>query len=112
NEIRTVGVVGAGQMGNGMAHVCALAGYDVMLNDIDEARIAQAIHTIEHNMHRQVGRGMIDEKEMNEALPRIRKAAKMDELGDCDLAIESAVEDEEIKRKIFADLRPILRPDA
>jgi 3-hydroxybutyryl-CoA dehydrogenase len=112
NEIRTIGIVGAGQMGNGIAHVCALAGYDVLLNDVDEAHIDQALHTIEHNMHRQVHRGMIREEEMNEALPRIRKTPRLDGFGACDLTIESAIEDEEVKRKIFADLRPVLKPEA
>jgi 3-hydroxybutyryl-CoA dehydrogenase len=112
NEIRTIGIVGAGQMGNGIAHVCALAGYDVLLNDVDEAHIDQALHTIEHNMHRQVHRGMIGEEEMNAALPRIRKTPRLDEFGACDLTIESAIEDEEVKRKIFADLRPVLKPEA
>jgi 3-hydroxybutyryl-CoA dehydrogenase len=112
NEIRTVGIVGAGQMGNGIAHVCALAGYDVMLNDIDEAHIDQALHTIEHNMHRQVSRGMILDEEMHQALPRIKKTVKLGDLGVCDLTIESAIEDEEVKRKIFADLRPVLKSDA
>jgi 3-hydroxybutyryl-CoA dehydrogenase len=99
-------------MGNGIAHVCALAGYDVLLNDVDEAHIDQALHTIEHNMHRQVHRGMIREEEMNEALPRIRKTPRLDGFGACDLTIESAIEDEEVKRKIFADLRPVLKPEA
>jgi 3-hydroxybutyryl-CoA dehydrogenase len=112
NEIRTVGIVGAGQMGNGIAHVCALAGYDVFLNDVDEAHIDQALHTIEHNMHRQVSRGMILDEEMLQALPRIKKTVKLGDLGNCDLTIESAIEDEEVKRKIFADLRPVLKSDA
>jgi 3-hydroxybutyryl-CoA dehydrogenase len=112
NEIRTVGIVGAGQMGNGIAHVCALAGYDVFLNDVDEAHIDQALHTIEHNMHRQVSRGMILDEEMHQALPRIKKTVKLGDLGVCDLTIESAIEVEEVKRKIFADLRPVLKSDA
>ncbi len=112
NQIRTVGVVGAGQMGNGIAHVCALAGYDVLLNDQDGERIDGALKLIEKNMARQVGRGLIKQDDMKAALPRIKKAAKLGDFGACDLAIEAAVENEEIKRKIFADLTPVLRPDA
>lgn len=112
NEIRTVGVVGAGQMGNGIAHVCALAGYDVLLNDMDASRIDAAIALIEKNMNRQVGRGLIKHDDMMAALSRIKKTAKLGEFGACDLAIESAVENEDIKKKIFADLTPVLRKDA
>jgi 3-hydroxybutyryl-CoA dehydrogenase len=111
-QIRTVGVIGAGQMGNGIAHVCALAGYDVLLKDIDTAHVQHAIDVIEHNMHRQVVRGTITEDQMKAALPRIRTAAALKALESCDLAIESATEQEEVKRQIFADLRPIMRPDA
>jgi len=112
NEIRTVGVVGAGQMGNGIAHVCALAGYDVLLNDADESQVDAALETIEHNMHRQVGRGLIKDDDMRAALPRIKKAKRIADFGACDLAIESAIENEEVKKKIFADLSPVLGPNA
>jgi 3-hydroxybutyryl-CoA dehydrogenase len=112
NQIRTIGVVGAGQMGNGIAHVCALAGYDVLLNDLDAARIDHALATIEKNMSRQAAKGAIAERDVAAALPRIKKAVRLDAFAACDLAIESAVEDEAVKRKIFADLGPIMRPDA
>jgi 3-hydroxybutyryl-CoA dehydrogenase len=112
NSIRTVGVIGAGQMGNGIAHVAALAGYDVLLNDHDETRIDGALDTIRHNMTRQVGKGVVTIDAMETALTRIRKAPRLGDFGAVDIAIESAVENEEIKRKIFADLRPTLRPDA
>ncbi|MGE3249841.1 MAG: 3-hydroxybutyryl-CoA dehydrogenase [Hyphomonadaceae bacterium] len=112
NEIRTIGVVGAGQMGNGIAHVCALAGYDVLLNDAKPEALDGAIAVIEKNMARQAARGLIKQDQMKAAMPRIKKTPKLGDFGQCDIAIESAVENEEIKRKIFADLTPILRPDA
>jgi 3-hydroxybutyryl-CoA dehydrogenase len=112
NQIHTVGVVGAGQMGNGIAHVCALAGYEVLLNDVDEARIDIGLEQIKRNMARQVSRGLIKQDAMETALPRIRKAAKMANMEGCDLAIESAVEKEEVKRAIFKDLCGVLAPNA
>ncbi|HVY02485.1 MAG TPA: 3-hydroxybutyryl-CoA dehydrogenase [Caulobacterales bacterium] len=110
--LKTIGVIGAGQMGNGIAHVCALAGYDVLLNDVDAAAIDAAIGTIETNMARQVHREFITQKEMDAALPRIKKTPALNSFGPCDLTIESVVEDEEIKRDIFSALRPVLRPEA
>jgi 3-hydroxybutyryl-CoA dehydrogenase len=112
NEIRTVGVVGAGQMGSGIAHVCALAGYDVLLNDLEEARVDAALTMIERNMARQVHRGMIREDDMAAAIPRIHKAKDYKALGDADLLIESATEKEDVKHRIFADLHPVLKPAA
>ncbi|MBL8557740.1 MAG: 3-hydroxybutyryl-CoA dehydrogenase [Hyphomonadaceae bacterium] len=112
NDIRSVGVVGAGQMGNGIAHVCALAGYDVLLNDIEEAQVDAALATIRGNMSRQVGRGLISQAAMEEALPRIRKAASLKAFESVDLAIESAAEKEEVKHAIFAELQPVLKPNA
>ena len=112
NELRSIGVVGAGQMGNGIAHVCALAGYDVLLNDLDEARVDEALHTIRGNMTRQVHRGLIAQDAMDAALPRIKKAKTLKAFEGVDLAIESAAEKEEIKHAIFAELQPILKPDA
>jgi 3-hydroxybutyryl-CoA dehydrogenase len=112
NQIRTVGIVGAGQMGNGIAHVCALAGYDVLLNDIEEDRIDQGLATIERNMTRQVHRGMIKQDDMAGAISRIRKAKNFAAFADCDLAIESATEKEDVKHKIFAELHPVLKPEA
>ena len=112
NELRSIGVVGAGQMGNGIAHVCALAGYDVLLNDIDETQIDAAVATIRGNMTRQVGRGLITRTAMEEALPRIRKATSLKMFDGVDLAIESAAELEEVKHAIFAELQPVLKPNA
>ncbi|MGQ3675496.1 3-hydroxybutyryl-CoA dehydrogenase [Xanthobacter sp. TB0139] len=110
-EIKKVGVIGAGQMGNGIAHVCALAGYDVALNDIDPERIRAGIATIDKNMTRQVSKGSVTEDARQTAIKRIGPANAIEDLGDCDLVIESATEREELKQKIFASLCPVLRPD-
>jgi 3-hydroxybutyryl-CoA dehydrogenase len=112
NDLRTIGIVGAGQMGNGIAHVCALAGYDVLLNDLDEAHVEAALSTIRTNMTRQVHRGLISQDAMDAALPRIRKAKSLKAFEGVDLAIESAAEKEEVKHAIFAELQPVLKPDA
>jgi 3-hydroxybutyryl-CoA dehydrogenase len=111
-NIQTVGVIGAGQMGNGIAHVCALAGYSVLLNDVTADRIKAGMATINGNMARQVARKTISEDVRTQALGRIKAAEKYDALAGCDLVIESAVEKEEIKRKIFSDLCASLKPDA
>jgi 3-hydroxybutyryl-CoA dehydrogenase len=111
-EIRKVGVIGAGQMGNGIAHVCALGGYDVALNDVSVDRIQSGLATINGNMARQVSKGTITEEARNAALERIRPAESYQNFADCDLIIESAVENEEIKRKIFAALKGHIKPEA
>ncbi len=112
SDIRTVGVIGAGQMGGGIAHVCALAGYDVLLNDAEADRIDAALALITSNMTRQVHRETISQKEMDGALGRIKKAAKLTQFEPADFVIESIVELEEPKRKVFADLRAVLKPTA
>jgi 3-hydroxybutyryl-CoA dehydrogenase len=109
--IKTVGVVGAGQMGNGIAHVCALAGYDVLLNDADSARIDAALQTITKNLGRQVHRETISAADSDAALKRIKAAPKLASLEACDLVIESIVEEADAKKKVFADLRSTLKPD-
>ena len=109
--ISSVGIVGAGQMGNGIAHVFALAGFDVLLNDISEEQLSTALDTIRHNMTRQVGRGRITEAEMEAALARIKTTSTLSDLGQCDLIIEAATEREAIKTAIFEDLVPHLKPD-
>jgi 3-hydroxybutyryl-CoA dehydrogenase len=111
-SIRKVGVIGAGQMGNGIAHVCALAGFDVRLNDLSAERIKAGIATINGNLARQVSRQRISEEERQTALRRIAPAEKLDALADCDLTIEAATEKEDVKRAIFASLCPLLKPDA
>lgn len=109
-DIRTVGIVGAGQMGNGIAHVFALAGYDVMLTDISAEALARAMATIEKNLDRQVTRGKISAETKAEALARIRTTQSLPDVGPSDLIIEAATEKEEIKQRIFADLLPHLKP--
>jgi len=110
--IKKVGVIGAGQMGTGIAHVIALAGYDVALNDLKKDAVEKAISTIEKNMGRQAAKGVIQEGDVKPALKRIKFADGMAALGDCDLVIEAATEEEAIKRKIFQELCPKLKKDA
>jgi 3-hydroxybutyryl-CoA dehydrogenase len=110
--IRSVGIIGAGQMGNGIAHVCALAGYSVRLNDISPDRIRAALATINGNMARQVGKQLITEGDRKAALERIKAEESIEGLGQCDLVIETATEKEDVKRKIFNALCTHLKPDA
>ena len=111
-KIQSVGVIGAGQMGNGIAHVCALAGYSVMLNDVSGDRIKAGMATINGNMAKQVGKKAISEDDRKAALARIKPAEKYDAMAACDIVIESAAEKEDLKRKIFADLCASLKPEA
>src|SRR6478609_8383219 len=110
--INKVGVIGSGQMGNGIAHVAALAGLNVVLNDVSADRLKSAMATINGNLSRQVAKKMITEEEHKHALSRIVSAETIDGLADCDLVIETAVEKEEIKRKIFHDVCAVLKPEA
>ncbi len=110
-KIEKIGVIGAGQMGNGIAHVCALAGRHVTLCDLSPETLEAALATINGNLARQVSKGSITEEVREAALGRIKTVISLDQLGDIDLIIESAVEDEEVKRKIFVDLCPYLRED-
>src|SRR5689334_18312364 len=100
-NIKTVGIIGAGQMGAGIAHVCALAGYDVLLHDVSSDRIDAGLQSVEHNMSRQVGRGTIAHDDMMAALQRIKPAQELQAVGKSDLAIEAATEDEGVKKTIF-----------
>ena len=109
-DIKSVGVIGAGQMGSGIAHVCALAGYDVFLNDLDQAKIDAGISLIEHNLARQVHRGLIDGAAMKAAMGRI-KPASLEAVAASDIAIEAATENEETKKAIFRSLLPHLGPN-
>jgi 3-hydroxybutyryl-CoA dehydrogenase len=111
-EIHRVGVIGAGQMGSGIAHVCALAGFEVALNDLSEERVRSGIATINGNMARQVARKAISEGDRQAALARIGAADKLEALADCDLIIETAVENEDVKRKILSALCPMLKDSA
>ena len=110
-HIQTIGIVGAGQMGNGIAHVMSLAGYDVMLNDISEDALSAAMEILRGNMARQVGRGKIAEADMETALGRITTTTTLTELGQSDLIIEAATERETVKQAIFEDLLPHLKPE-
>jgi 3-hydroxybutyryl-CoA dehydrogenase len=110
--IKKVGVIGSGQMGNGIAHVAGLAGLDVVLNDVSADRLKSAMATINGNLSRQVARKTISEEDRKRALSKITPADSIDELADCDLVIETAVEKEEVKRKIFHDLCAVLKPEA
>jgi 3-hydroxybutyryl-CoA dehydrogenase len=112
SEIRQIGIVGAGQMGRGIAHVCALAGLDVVLSDVNETALAQAREGIERNLARQVARGRIKEGDKAAALARIRAASGYGAFADCDMVIEAATEKEAVKREIFKELVPKLKPDA
>jgi 3-hydroxybutyryl-CoA dehydrogenase len=111
-NIRKVGVVGAGQMGSGIAHVCALAGLNVLLNDVNGERIKAGMATINGNMARQVSRTRITEDERQAALKRISAAESFDDFNDCDIVIEAATEKEDVKRAIFSNLCPSLKPEA
>jgi 3-hydroxybutyryl-CoA dehydrogenase len=110
-SIQKVGVVGAGQMGNGIAHVCALAGYDVVMEDVNPESLGKAKATIERNLQRQAARGTITQSDIVAALSRIRTANDFEVMRDRDLVIEAATEDEQVKRKVYRDLCPRLGPN-
>lgn len=111
-KIETIGIVGAGQMGSGIAHVSALAGYSVLLYDVSPDRIEKGIATINGNLARQVASGKLEDLARKEAMARISSAPAMADLASADLVIEAATEDETIKRKIYAQLCPQLNPEA
>ena len=112
DPIQKVGIVGAGQMGSGIAHVIALSGYDVMLHDVAKEKVDAALLVIDKNLARQVASGKISEDDKRKALARISYADAMARFGDSDLVIEAATEDETVKRKIFVALCPFLKPNA
>ena len=103
-----VGIIGAGQMGNGIAHVCGLSGLDVLLYDIDSSRIDSALRIISENLGRQVKSGKIESSAYDSALSRISACGSVEGFGDCDLVIEAATESEELKRGIFEEVCPHL----
>ncbi|RJE82507.1 3-hydroxybutyryl-CoA dehydrogenase [Paracoccus onubensis] len=109
--IEKIGVIGAGQMGNGIAHVFALAGYDVLLNDISRDALDKAVSLIDRNMERQVSRDKITADEKNAAMARITTTLNLTDLGQSDLVIEAATERETVKQAIFEDLLPHLKPE-
>jgi len=108
SQIRSVGVIGAGQMGSGIAHVCALAGYDVLLHDLDRATADAAIGLIETNLSRQASRGIISADDVAPALARIKVADGVEAIAASDLAIEAATENEDVKKAIFKSMAPHL----
>ncbi|MEP3843844.1 MAG: 3-hydroxybutyryl-CoA dehydrogenase [Paracoccaceae bacterium] len=108
--IKSIGIVGAGQMGNGIAHVMALAEYDVILNDVSSDTLSAAIASIQSNLDRQVSRQKITEDDKVAALARIRTTQELAQLGSSDLVIEAATERETVKQAIFEDLLPHLKP--
>ncbi len=110
--VKSVGVIGAGQMGAGIAHVCALAGYDVQLSDISEENAKAAVELIGNNMDRQVNRGKISAEEKSAAIARIVPGGSLEIFADSDMVIEAASENEEIKREIFKALCPVIKPQA
>jgi 3-hydroxybutyryl-CoA dehydrogenase len=111
-NIRKIGVIGAGQMGNGIAHVCALAGFPVQLNDVSADRIKSGLATIHGNMARQISKKLISESDRQGALDRITPAESLEAMADCDLVIETAAEKEDVKVRIFSQLCPLLKPEA
>jgi len=110
-QIKSVGVVGAGQMGSGIAHVAALAGYDVLLHDVSMERIEAGISHIERTMVRDVARGIIDPATMEAAMARLTPVTELQQIGSVDIAIEAATENEATKKTIFKALTPHLSPD-
>ena len=111
-SLKNVGVIGAGQMGSGIAHVCALAGFNVSLHDVAPDRIKAGIATINGNMARQVGKKLISEDDRKVALTRIAPADGIDGLANCDIVIETATEQEQVKRQIFSQVCAVLKPQA
>ena len=110
--IQKIGVIGAGQMGSGIAHVCAVSGYEVKLSDISADALAKAVSNIERNLERQVSKGKISAEDKHAALERITTGTDLAMFGDSDLVIEAATEAEETKREIFKRLVPHLSPTA
>src|SRR5919197_6576884 len=112
DKIETVGIIGAGQMGSGIAHVCALAGLDVLLYDVAPERIEKGLATVNGNMARQVSSGKLAEEARQAGLAKISATPTIQGLAGADLVIEAATEDESVKRKIFQQISPILNPEA
>ncbi len=111
-EIRKIGVIGAGQMGKGIAHVCAISGYDVALNDVTEERIDAGLKDIASQLQKSVDRGFLDAAARDHAVARIAAAPTAKNFRDFDLMIEAASENEDVKRKILTDFTPFLKQDA
>ncbi len=110
--VQHVGIIGAGQMGNGIAHVFAVAGYDVLLSDINKEALEKAVAKVERNLQRQVTKGRLSDEDAKAAVARIKTTTTLDGFAEVDLAIEAATENEQVKIAIFQDLCPILKADA
>jgi 3-hydroxybutyryl-CoA dehydrogenase len=110
--INKIGIIGAGQMGLGIAHVCAVSGHHIDLVDIDADSLKSALATIDKNLARLVSRGKISEPNKKAALAKIITSTSYEALNDCDLVIEAATENEEIKKAIYSQVCPIIRDDA
>jgi 3-hydroxybutyryl-CoA dehydrogenase len=110
--ITRVGVIGAGQMGSGIAHVCALSGYDVAISDISDEQLRRAVATIDKNMTRQVSKGAVSEADKVAAMGRIKTGTSLEIMKDRDVVIEAATESEDLKKQIFRALCPIVKPEA
>ena len=110
-NIHNIGVIGAGQMGGGIAHVCALAGYNVKLADVDSDALERTLEKMGGNMERQIAKGLISADDKAAALGRIDTGTGLDLFADCDVVIESATENEELKKSILRDLCPALKPE-
>ena len=109
--IKRIGVIGAGQMGSGIAHVCALKGFDVRIADVDQAHLDKGLDNIGRNMDRQIGRGMIRPEDKDAALKHITTSTDFKAFADCDLVVEAATENESVKREILKKLCPVLPPN-
>ena len=109
-EIESIGIVGAGQMGNGIAHVCALAGYDVIVSDVSQDALDKAVALIDRNLQRQVSREKISQTDKDAAMGRISTTLTLSDIGPTDLIIEAATERETVKQAIFEDLLPHIKP--
>jgi 3-hydroxybutyryl-CoA dehydrogenase len=112
SAIKKIGIIGAGQMGNGIAHVCAASGFDVILLDISDEALKKGISTIDKNLGRMVAKGKLTEADKAATLGRIKPTTQYADFSDSDLVIEAATEDEKVKRAIFAQLCPVLKPEA
>jgi len=109
--IKRIGVIGAGQMGSGIAHVCALKGFDIRMMDVDQPHLNSGVENISRNMDRQIGRGMIRPEDKDSALKRIHTGTDFKQFADCDLVVEAATENESVKREIFKKVCEGLPPN-
>jgi len=110
-DIRKIGVIGAGQMGSGIAHVCSLAGLDIVLSDVSMDKAKNGLQIIDGNMQRQTGKGAITDSDRKAALGRITPVEGLSGFDDCEIVIEAATENEQVKRKIYTELCPLLKPE-